>query len=682
MAMQTFDMPVIATGYVREDQPNTVFPTSAAGTYEVNGKESNFSRKRLYFQADPDDFPTALRHQKLFGLQLCLCWYLPSTPKLYVAASDIDPETLTFNTAPNGVAVGIGIVSGSNIWTDGFAPYTVEASGINEYGSETSYFYKSGCCGYVTYETTDASTLVKSVLKNGGQPFFRIYYNDSVRNTSFLSITSGPTSGYRDPGEAITITWSLRSTASYYSAASTFNQQSATLFWKTTESETWNRVDLAGSASEYTVPAGTFPRASNIQWYMQAEDDMGDTPSTITYSFTTADSDTTATPTAPVSTIEDGSLPITFRWSYSNDNGTTPTRIIVEYSHSSDAPSVGWRTIVDSADPITEYTVPASYFAAGTITWRTTAYNADGIAGPVTTASFICIVSPGPPNIVSVDQVPFATVTWQASGQQAYRIELDGVDQGTFFGTGNSFTFDEPLSNGLHTFTLYVQGQYSLWSEGMETLINIQNQPGDAVDLSAVLDADALLSWTSADATADFLIYRDGVRIGHTEAYDFRDWMVLGDHYWYVLNRLPDGNYTKSNTVGGTLDVTVPIIATLPEPEWLELRLTDQSLSAETFTYSRTYSLRHVTGTKYPVLELAPYEDLIANYMVAFRNASDARAIEAMKGSPVILKSRGYNVMIGALVNVQKVVNGFYLTYQITLQRIHWEDYRDDGQNN
>ena len=68
-------------------------------------------------------------------------------------------------------------------------------------------------------------------------------------------------------------------------------------------------------------------------------------------------------------------------------------------------------------------------------------------------------------------------------------------------------------------------------------------------------------------------------------------------------------------------------------------------------------------------------EDLIGTYDCAFRTVEEVRAFEALKGKTVILKSRGGNVVIGALVALNKQVKDFYTTFTFSLQQIHWEDF-------
>ena len=108
------------------------------------------------------------------------------------------------------------------------------------------------------------------------------------------------------------------------------------------------------------------------------------------------------------------------------------------------------------------------------------------------------------------------------------------------------------------------------------------------------------------------------------------------------------------------------------------LRLTDESQTVQTFSYSRTNALKHIHGSAWPMLELSPFESLSGSYRTAFPDYESAAAFEALRGQPVILKSRGGIVIVSAMTTLKKTVGDFYISYSFTLQRIRWEDYVDD----
>lgn len=202
--------------------------------------------------------------------------------------------------------------------------------------------------------------------------------------------------------------------------------------------------------------------------------------------------------------------------------------------------------------------------------------------------------------------------------------------------------------------------------------------PGSAVTLNGSFGIDASLFWSTASTVSDYLIYRDGVRIGHTVATSFVDRLTAGTHAWQILNRLADGNYTASNTVSGTLHAESTVIAAFGSDDWIELRLTENRQTAQNWTYDRTHALLHVSGAALPVLELSPFENVSAGFDTAFLTAADAKRFEALRGKVVTIKTREDAVLVGALSSIRKTVGDFYIAYTFTLQRIHWEDFVDD----
>ena len=82
-------------------------------------------------------------------------------------------------------------------------------------------------------------------------------------------------------------------------------------------------------------------------------------------------------------------------------------------------------------------------------------------------------------------------------------------------------------------------------------------------------------------------------------------------------------------------------------------------------------------GTELPVQELADFVDGSGSYDCAFRTPAEAAEFEALRGKRVIVKSRGGNVVIGALTDYSKRFTDFYITYTFTVQRAAWEDFCD-----
>lgn len=509
---------------------------------------------------------------------------------------------------------------------------------------------------------------------DGLWPLFVIEYDDESIVPLVVKYAAGPRAGsYADRTKPITFAWTTERAADEYCLEDQA-QTSAVFKWRIGSDGEWNEVSPAAPTDKtVTIPANTFPSGKTIQWFVTVMASSGQQYSSeILYSFTTTDFSATASPVAPSGTVEDGSTGIVFRWTASNASGTTPTGADLQIWVSN-----AWTDLSHVTGSATTYTAPAGTFSAGTNYWRVRAYNADGVAGPWSSfASFTVVAAPRAP-AVSATATPFSTINWQVSGQQAWRATVDDKKIGPYFGTEKSFTLTEYLEDGQHTVSVEVQGEYGLWSEPGVYTFTVQNIPGGEIILQGDFNIDAALSWAPASQTQDYLIYRDGVQIGHTTEREFTDRVVQGVHEWFVINRLPGGYYSKSNTVQGELSTEQLALALLSGGDWLELEKTANPTRMETYTVSQTVELFHLAGQEFPEAEASPFKTMQGSFTVAWNLAerAEAAAFEAMIGKTVIYKAPSGETLVGILQAFSKQTVHFYRAYSATVQRIHWRDY-------
>lgn len=490
------------------------------------------------------------------------------------------------------------------------------------------------------------------------------------------TVTSKPAattnaSGYVNPHVAQAFRWQHVPDGDYWCVAG-WTTASATLYWRQAGASTWNSVAAAAGSSEVILPAETLP-AGSVEWYVNATDDQGTTASSEIYTISTADTLHTATPVYPIDTTENGDAGIRFIWTDASDTGAAPTGADLQYS---DDQGATWTDFASPRSSATQYDAPGGGFPPGVLLWRVRSLNAEGTAGPWSEAvSFLCFAAPDPP-ILDSDGKPFLTVTWQSSGQRAYRVTVDDKTYGPYFGDGKSFSVPEYLSDGSHVVRVEIQNEYGLWN-GAEITVTVANVPGSPVILSGSFDRDAALRWTCEDATADFLVYRDDVQIGHSSGYIFTDRTVLDFHTWRVINRLPGGYYTASNTVSGTLCTEGLALALLAGGPWLDLTLSTNAIRTTTAAAGRSVILRQFAGREYPDAEAAPYKTLQISFDVSWppTQAAQARAFEAMLGEAVIFKEPGEEAFVGVLSAFQRSHSFPARSYTATVQRIHWKEF-------
>ena len=288
---------------------------------------------------------------------------------------------------------------------------------------------------------------------------------------SQITAQDSPTSGYVNPRNARSFGW--------YFASGTRSVAAGTvsLYWKKSEDENYTQVTASAGAESLTIAANTFPTGKTIQWYLSGTDFSGASSQTSVYSFSTTAGTAYATAQKPISSVEDGSAPITFTWTLSSTDGQAPSAVDFWWKLPSEAQNQ-WHAILNQASPVSSYSVPAGTFSAGEIQWIVRAYNVDGTAGPWSTPgsgyyTFICVAAPDPPEGLSATSVPLTTISWQSSTQQAYEISIDGEVVQKAFGSASSWSVPEPLTEGVHTISVRVQGQYGLWSQPSTTSVAV-----------------------------------------------------------------------------------------------------------------------------------------------------------------------------------------------------------------
>lgn len=680
MARTILQLNATSSGLVDRSYPEDnirprLYPGLTSNSYDIKWSAALENDKRLYFKFN--SFPEQYKYNRLYEVSLVVPFVISANSVaglyLYAPSRDFDPETITYNTKVGGEQLAdLKTVTGTGNVQSALLPNYSDSFNNDIYKSQVVKkllkFYGAFIIAQDGYTGNNFYVLDESYRL---PPRLSIYYDDSEVVTSTV-VGTGKTSGYLNPHIAQEMAWDFVPDGDYYCAAD-WAQASAVFHWRSGTSGAWNNVTASGANKSVNIPANTFP-VGTIQWYVSGTDDYGTATDSPVYTLNTEDSSMTATPISPISTVEDGSAAIIFSWSVANDNGNAPTGADLQYS--SDGST--WTAMASVTGAATTYSAPANSLPGGVLYWRVRAYNADSVAGAWSEAvSFISVSAPAAP-IVSVNAVPFAVISWQSVGQQAYKVTVDGVSYGPFFGTVKEYALSDYLEDGEHTASVEIQGAYGLWSQAGTVTFTIANVPGDGITLTGAFDRDGVLSWETESTTADFLVYRDGKQIGATEETAFTDRVVLGSHSYQVINRLANGNYTPSNIVNGVMKSCTTAISPLNGGEWLELRLSENSYSEQRFSWGRTTISRHVAGAVYPVIEMSEFEDASGSYDVSFPDVDSANAFLALRGQMVILKSRGGKVIIGALTQVEQAYRDFYITFAFTIQRIDWEDFVND----
>lgn len=616
--------------------------------------------------------------------------------RYYIQTTDTDGTTsetpvMPFSTAASQIAATV-YPKGSGIDPRASINFSwVYNSSAGEYSQSSAVLhYHLVGSSWQTYSITggdQSCDIPANTFPTGGTVEWYLEGTDITGETSSTQIANfktvstqvvqqgGPTDGYCDPRNAITFSWYLES------AVGDYTQDHASFFWRIAGAATWNEEQISGNTKSITFPANTFPVASTIEWYISATDTGGMTTETEVYSFSTAAGTTVAVCISPTGTAEDGSKPITFRWIVQNTDGTAPTRTVLLWKTPAES-AQDWHVILDTTEDVNEYTVGGSFFEAGPVQWKVYAYNRDDVQGPESESSFICIIAPSAPVGLAATPVPLTTISWQSSGQEGYEITIDGKIAIKEYGPAvYSYKVPEPLQDGEHIITVRIQGLFGMWSSPAETSIYVTNQPEGSIDLIGVFQVDADLSFTEAPEASPVVAhwYRDGVRFAETTGRrEYTDRRVLGEHSYYVEIWHDSGNYTRSNTVTGEMTSDVPRIMAIDGTEWLELDLSKNSYREQGFDWSVESSFLRTTASRWPILEISPYESLKGSYECAFKTQDDVRAFEQLRGKVVIMKTLRDNVLTGGLIQTSKREREFFTSISFSIQQIHLEEIEHD----
>lgn len=666
--MATTTLTASAFAYVDQTNPNTHYSMDNNTWYNISGYMSSDEKRVLIkFPA----FPDSIKRNYITDLAITGAFNYTGTSygtSVYIRVIDATPDmsTVTWNT-----------ISGAD--TKLFDTTTIRqedpaADETFDANSAAKRMFVKSLCAYIQSSNVN----FRPTLVGGGLTSLTITYDAGTVVTSQVTYKSGPKSGYSNPRNATTFQWTYEPTISYLCADDTFEQASATFYWKSSSDADYTSVAISGSTAAVTIAANTFPTAETISWYVEGTDEDGTTTQTSVYSFSTSAGTASALCTDPDNQVIDGSADYTFKWTITSTDGQEASRTRVSWQLASDDPDGNtWHNLLDVNEARTSYTVAGGTLSAGELRWLVRVWNIDGTEGTRDYATFICVMAPDPVSGLAATSVPFSTISWQSSDQQAYEITIDGVVVQKAYGTDvYNWTVKEPLEDGNHIISVRVQGIYGYWSQPSTVTVTISNTPDTTLTLSGAFDVDAELTWDSS--TYDSYIYRDGVRIGKSSTIVYTDRRALGEHTYYVMQIIGDGNYNKSNTVTGIMSVSCKMITLLESiSAWLKLKLSENSYDSDGYTWSITNVSQHVLGATYPQLEVSTFEKRAGTYNVAFTTDSEVAAFEALQGKVVILKSKGNNVITGLLGTVSKKVGVFYTTFAFSIQQIDVEDYEE-----
>ena len=429
---------------------------------------------------------------------------------------------------------------------------------------------------------------------------------------------------------------------------------------------------VANSTDGYTLAANVMT-GGEYEWAVVGNDQYGNSWVTAWRTIDTTDAVSAAAPVSPISTIVDNDNPVAFAWQHIISTGSSQTKADLQKS----ADGETWETLTTVTGAETETVIAAGAITSGTWWWRVRTYNLDGVAGKWSAAAqFVAIGSPGAPILTVKDVSPRPVIEWQASEQEAYELTLDG-DAITVYGAAKRWQSPKYLSGGVHIVSVRVQNSYGRWSRPGTTELTVINTPGESIQLTAQAEgATENLKWNSGGYDY-YLVYRDDVAIARVTETEYLDYLSCGLCTYRVR-----GCYTANNNYGISDPVTVeayprcPVIIDVETRAALWLELSDQQHRTYSMARARQATSYHIVGQARPSVDVSEFVDETLTVSAAFwaDDRAGMRALEALLGRVVCLKTDSGEMATGVLTSIAKTVDMFYTSYQLAVTNTELEE--------
>lgn len=515
--------------------------------------------------------------------------------------------------------------------------------------------------------------------------FVKLFSSDSFTGTAYITIV-GNNQGDNSPYKQVTwnrcdpeikdilpasgsfvddlngfrISWTLDAPAS--AAGNVFMPTDIQFQWGTTQS-LGNTITLTldpNSPDSYrgvNIPAKTFPTSGTVYWKIRWKSELEDTYwETDVGTYSTTDSTAIVKPVYPVNASIDGEIDNVFQWEYETNTGLPQYAFDFQYSNND---GLSWENLFqhqESTSP--SCTVPANTFIAGTGLWKVRGYNTDDVAGEWSeTASIIVRAASKPPVISSVTTSPKVTITWQASGQQAFRLTAKNsteiYESGIVFGTGKTFTIPHYWDDGELQIAISIENRFGVWSDEAKTAIIIQNTPSGNISLNgSVENYGAVLSWRTDATFKAYYVLRDGIAIACVTDTSYVDRNICGDAVYRVMGVTENGNYTESETLNLYSAPEHAVVGLIDGDDWIELRVNRGGMPEITETHMEDISYQYYSGRMYPVAYSSMFRERTKTFgFTVWKEASEK--LQTMIGHLVVLKDYTGGKIIGVLNNLQ-----------------------------
>lgn len=546
---------------------------------------------------------------------------------------------------------------------------SVDSTGWYEQATGTPYFE-------LTYGTavqqgrSDCSVSIRTAGSN--RPYLSVEVDDS-ETVGLVIENCTPASGSISKRNETRFSWRAWSGDKFCYPDAV--QASAIFRWRAGDSGSVNEISVAGKSQSVTVPANTFT-ADEIQWQVEVTANSGVVTASSWMTLSTLDVKPEAKAISPQNTIVDSSADNLFMWEHIISTGTAQTK--AELQKSTDGET--WETLAAVTGAGTQWKCPAGTLTSSVKYWRVRTYNADNVASDWSDAAQIVVISAPPTPIIQIQTAgPKPTVSWQTSGQQAAQVKVIGVyESGTIYGTTQQWSAPMYLDDGSYTIRVRVQNEYGLWSEWGAAALQVINTPGAAITLTVRTSYTAELEWETTGAYDFYTVYRNGVPIAKTTRRAYTDARSIGPTTYQIRGcYAANGNYGISALASVEIVPSTTMVSDLDTGTWLRLPYAATPNRKTARERTRSVSYLALSGVKFPYAEASTnYTDALT-IEAACTDTAEARALEALIGKLVCVKTPMEDMVIGYLDILQKDHDGFVTTFSFTVQQI---DYSEEVQ--
>ena len=448
--------------------------------------------------------------------------------------------------------------------------------------------------------------------------------------------------GYVRPDQAKALTFTSNYVANIDEQ---YTIKSGVFYYKLASASSYSSESFTGST--FTLPANTLTTGNTYNAYAVITMDDDTTVNVSFNDISTVDAVPTVSLISPINEVVYGSA--TFKWNYSISTGTAQKA--VDLQTSSDGST--WGDLLNHEETTaTSYT--SDIATSGTVYWRARGYNQDNVASEWSeAATFINNVPPEAPTITSISATGRPVITWAASNQIAYQVQilLNGEvveDSGAVYSGESSYRAMEYLPDNTYTIKVRIYNQYGKVSDWAESEYTEAGGVTPPVFTVTSTDDGALIEITTDQSVSTYYVKRNGVLIGKASSGRYVDRFASGPTTYTVI-AVTSEDYDAMSTQTVNIEVESNMLIT-ESGEVFEVNHRLGSPVGVSKQINAVFDTAEFIGTSTPEHVFAKMRE--TRYSVVFKDYVDA---ESLLGQTVFYADMYGNGDWCAVVSVGRV---------------------------